>query len=641
MMNRQLEGTWKWIAGGTALALVGFHLYTGAFGLLPEMEQRAVHVLLGLCLTFMLVPAEKSVKSVTTVPVYDILAMIGVVAFCVNYFFKYEWYIDNISKSTATDIVLGILAIVLSLEAARRSIGWFFPVFIILLILYAFFGDWIPGWLGHPRIRPLYMLQSVYQAPAGVWGFVTGLSATVIAMFVIFGAFVLFTGGGDSFFKIATKVSGWLPGGPALVAVVASSLFGTISGSTVANVVTTGSFTIPTMKRLGYSSAFAGAVEAVASTGGQIMPPIMGAGAFIMAEMLGVSYLSIVINAIIPALLYYIAVFICVLLQAQKQGLPPLPKEQIPRIREVLSWPVLVPVVVPIGVLLGMLIYGRSLVTCGFWACASALVLYAVKDFSPANMSNRMRKAIVGLVEGGKAFVSIVALLVTANIAVKLMGLSGLAVKVSGMVISTGQNNLALAYLLCSVMALMLGMGLPAIPAYIVAASVGVPALVKLGVPDLQAQFFVFYFACMGSITPPVCAAVYAAAPIAKASWLRIAFHATRLGIVAYLVPFVFIEEPTLLMLGHPMSIIGHFILSLLAVLLIAPGVMGYFTLKKFRGNINIPARVFVFGAGVCILLPLGQYRFLALPLLALSVILHRVPSWLRRDLPGSDKLLS
>ncbi len=620
------------MATGTALALVGFHLYTGAFGLLPEMEQRAVHVLLGFWLTFMLVPAGKGVKSVRTVPVYDILAMVGVAAFCINYFFKYEWYIDNISKSTFTDIVLGILAIVLSLEAARRSIGWFFPAFISILILYAFFGDWIPGWLGHPPIRPLYMLQSVYQMPAGVWGFVTGLSATVIAMFVIFGAFVLFTGGGDSFFKIATKVSGWLPGGPALVAVVASSMFGTISGSTVANVVTTGSFTIPTMKRLGYSSAFAGAVEAVASTGGQIMPPIMGAGAFIMAEMLGVPYLSIVIHAIIPAFLYYTAVFICVLLQAQKQGLPPLPKEQIPKTREVLNWPVLVPVVVPIGVLLGMLIYGRSLVTCGFWACASAFILFAFKDFSPVNMTDRMKRAIVGLEEGGKAFVSIVSLLVTANIAVKLLGLSGLAVKISGMVISTGQNNLTMAYLLCSVMALMLGMGLPAIPAYIVAASVGVPALVKLDVPNLQAHFFVFYFACMGSITPPVCASVYAAAPIAKASWLRIAFHATRLGIVAYLVPFVFIEEPSLLMIGSPLSIMGQFAMGIVAVLLIAPGVMGYFTLKRYKGNINIPARVFIFCAGVSVLLPLGQYRLLALPLLAAGILIQKAPSWLRRS---------
>jgi len=636
-MNRQLEGTWKWIASGTALALVAFHLYTGAFGLLPEMEQRAVHVLLGLCLTYMLIPAGKGIRSATKVPVYDILAMIGVAAFCINYFFKYEWYIDNISRSSTFDIILGILAIVLSLEAARRSIGWFFPTFITLLILYAFYGNAIPGWLGHPPIRLLYMLQSVYQAPAGVWGFVTGLSATVIAMFVIFGAFVLFTGGGDSFFKIATKVSGWLPGGPALVAVVASSMFGTISGSTVANVVTTGSFTIPTMKRLGYSSAFAGAVEAVASTGGQIMPPIMGAGAFIMAEILGVSYLSIVIHAIIPAILYYTAVFICVLLQAQKRGLPPLPKDQIPKTREVFSWPVLVPVVVPIGVLLGMLIYGRSLVTCGFWACASAMILYTFKDFSLVNMSHRMRKALVGLVEGGNAFVSIVALLVTANIAVKLMGLSGLAVKVSGMVISTGENNLALAYLLCSLMALMLGMGLPAIPAYIVAASVGVPALVKLGVPDLQAHFFVFYFACMGSITPPVCAAVYAAAPIAKAHWLSIAFHATRLGIVAYLVPFVFIEEPTLLMMGHPLSIIGHFILSLLAVFLIAPSVIGYFTLKKLKGNLNILARVLIFGAGVCILLPLRHYRLMAIPLFVLGVLVQKAPSWFGRAAPSYE----
>ena len=415
-----------------------------------------------------------------------------------------------------------------------------------------------------------------------------------------------------------------MPGGPALVAVVASSMFGTISGSTVANVVTTGSFTIPTMKRLGYKSAFAGAVEAVASTGGQIMPPIMGAGAFIMAEILGVTYLSIVINAIIPALLYYAAVFLCVYLQARKQGLPPLPSDQIPAMREVISWPVLAPVAIPVGVLLGMLIYGRSLVTCGFWACASAFILFLFKDFSLRNMRGRIKTAVLGLEEGGKAFVFIVALLVTANIAVRLLGLSGLAVKMGGMVVSVGQNNLALAYLFCSLMALMLGMGLPAIPAYIVAASVGVPALLKLGVPDLQAHFFVFYFACMGSITPPVCAAVYAAAPIAKANWLPVAFHATRLGIVAYLVPFVFIEEPSLLMLGTPLSVIGHFLLGLVAVFLIAPGVIGHLPLPKFGGDLNLPTRFFVFSAGVLVLLPLGQYRFWAIPCLVLGAFVHK-----------------
>jgi TRAP-type uncharacterized transport system fused permease subunit len=248
------------------------------------------------------------------------------------------------------------------------------------------------------------------------------------------------------------------------------------------------------------------------------------------------------------------------------------------------------------------------------------------KDFSPIHMANRIKNAFSGLEEGGKAFVHIVALLVTANIAVRLLGLSGLAVKVAGVVISVGQDNLTLGYLFCSIMALMLGMGLPAIPAYIVAASVGVPALIKLGVPNLQAHFFVFYFACMGSVTPPVCAAVYAAAPIAKANWLHIALHATRLGIVAYLVPFAFIEQPALLMLGSPLSIIGHLILGLLAVLLIAPGIMGYFTLKKYRGNLNIPARFFIFSAGVLILLPLGQYRLLALASLALGIISQKIP---------------
>jgi TRAP transporter 4TM/12TM fusion protein len=630
-MRRELQGTWKWIARGTSLALVAFHLYTGGLGLLPDMEQRAVHVLLALSLTFMIIPAVRRDKPENKVPVWDVLAVLAMVAVCVNFFLKYEWYILNSGESETYDIVFGVLSVVLVLEGARRSIGWFFPAFIGLLVLYTLFGRWCPGWLKYPGIRPVFLIQSLYQAAGGIWGFVTGLSATIIAMFVIFGAFVLFTGGGDAFFKIATKFAGRFPGGPALIAVIASSMFGTISGSTVANVVTTGSFTIPAMKRLGYSPSFAGSVEAVASTGGMIMPPIMGASAFVMAEILMISYLEVIKAALIPAVLYYIAVFLCVLLQAYKLGLPPLPKEEIPSTREVLNWSTLAPIGIPIGALLALLIIGRSIITCGFWACATAFILYFFKDFSPVRMMQRVKTAAVGLEQGGKSLVSVVSLLVAANIAVELLSLSGLAVKISGMILFVGQNNLVLAYILCSITTLILGMGLPAVPAYVVAASVCAPSLVRLGVPSLSAHFFLFYFSCLSSITPPVCCAVYAAAPLAGAHWLHIAFNATRLGIVAYLIPFTFIETPALLMQGNALAIIGHFLLSSLAALLIAFGVIGYFNVKPLKGELNPPARALVFLAGISILLPLGQFRLLAGPLLALSLITQKGRSWLRQ----------
>jgi TRAP transporter 4TM/12TM fusion protein len=630
-MKRELKGVWKVVASGIALALVIFHIYTGGWGLLPDMEQRSVHVLLALSLTFILMPGVKRSKPENKVPIWDILAVLGVVAVCVNFFLKYKWYLINVGESETYDIILGVLSVVLVLEGARRSIGWFFPTFVGILLIYTLFGPWFPGLLRHPGIKPLFIIQSIYQSPEGVWGYVTGLSSTIIAMFIIFGAFILFSGGGDSFFKIAIKIAGRLPGGPALVAVIASALFGTISGSTVANVVTTGTFTIPAMKRLGYKPSFAGAVEAVASTGGQIMPPIMGAGAFIMAELLSVSYLSIIIAAIIPAVLYYAAVFICVLLQAYKQNLSALPREEIPPTREVLSWSILAPIVIPVAILLGFLVAGRSLVTCGFWACATAGVLHLFKDFSLLNMKQRIKKAIFGLEEGGKSIVSVVALLVAANIAVELLALNGLAVKLSGEVVSVGQDNLALAYIFCSVMALILGMGLPTVAAYVVAAAVGVPSLVALRVPALQAHFFIFYFACMGSITPPVCAAVYAAAPIAKAPWLAIGFNATRLGIVAYLVPFAFVEEPALLMVGSPLAILGYFLLGVVAIFLIAPAVIGYLSVKGFRGDLIIPVRIPVLLAGILVLLPLGGYRLLAVPLLILAFIVQKSSSWLKQ----------
>ena len=630
---RQLGGIWRWIAFIFAVGLVGFHLYTGAFGLLPDMEQRSVHVMLALSLTFILLPGINTGKVETKPPIWDILAVSGIILLCVNYFINYEWYINNIGESSAFDIFLGLLALVLVLEGARRSIGWFFPLFVGVLMFYALFGSYFPGFFNYPGIRPFYLIQSVYQSPSGMWGEVTGMSATIVAMFIIFGAFVLFTGGGDAFFKISTKIAGRLPGGPALVSVLASALFGTISGSTVANVVTTGTFTIPTMKRAGFSSAFAGAVEAAASTGGQLMPPIMGAGAFIMAEILGIPYTSVCIAAFFPAVLYFSGIFICILLMSLKTGMKPLPKELIPPTREVFNWGMLAPFVIPVVVLLYQVFIGRSLVHSGFWACVTAGIIFLLKDLSLGNMKNRFIKMLYGLETGGRALVSIVSLLVAATIAVQLLSMTGLAVKISGLIVGLGKDNLAIAYILAMIMSLILGMGLPTVAAYVVAAAVGVPSLVELGVLPLAAHLFVFYFACCGSKTPPVCAAVYAAAPIAQAPWLKIAWIAMRLGIVAYLIPYSFIMRPGIMMEGSLVEIISALLACAVAVIIIAIAEIGYYQFsKKVKGFLYIPARILIFFAGALILLPFGTNGVItSVALILLSIPVQKLSSWFHR----------
>jgi TRAP transporter 4TM/12TM fusion protein len=591
------------------------------------MQQRALHVLFGFTLTLILFSPTKRAQPATNVPILDILLIFLTTACCINTYIKFEWFHIHLGESTTLDLFLGVTIIILALETGRRVIGWVFPLLTVAFLLYAFLGPYFPGMFRHPGFDPIYVIQTLNQTTLGVWGFVTGISATILAMFIIFGAFLLFTGGGQAFVDIAIRVAGKYRGGPALVSVASSALFGTISGSAVANVVVDGVYNIPLMIRLGYRPEFAGGVEATTSTGGQIMPPIMGAGAFIMAEILGISYLEVAWAAFIPACLYFISVLAAIRLEALKRDLPAIPAEEIPSWHRILTWRRMAPLFIPIVVLLGMLGKGYTPTTAGFWACAIALLLFTLSDLSLPLIKHRVGMIIGGLEQAGMALVEIVSLLVCANIVIGLINLTGVGVKLSELILTGAGSSLFLALIAGAMVAIILGMGIPTTAAYLIAAAVIAPALAKMGLIPLAGHLFLFYYACLSAITPPVCVAVYAAAAIAKTSWLGTAAVSLRLALIAFLVPFIFIYEPALIMIGKPLEILLRLFLAILATIFIGAGLVGYLTKK-----LGMPIRVPLLLAGLMLFVPYWQINLLAIAIIVFTLIGGRLiraePAW-------------
>lgn len=492
---------------------------------------------------------------------------------------------------TQLDVLIGLICIITLFEMTRRLMGWALPVIACCFILYALFGAKLPGVFGHKGFS-LSDVVSFLFSPQGIYGTAVQASASLVILFITFGAFLNACGAGDFFINLALSITGRIRGGPAKAAIVASSLFGMISGSAVANVATVGTFTIPLMIKGGYERLFAGAVEAVASTGGQIMPPVMGTSAFIMAEFLGIPYAKIAIAAIIPALLYYLAVFLNVDFEAVRLGLRGLSTNELPRFLETVKKQgyLLLPVFM---LLYFLLIVQSSTIRAGLFSIITTIVI------SYLSRSSRLTpyKIVKALSEGMLGVLSLAAATATAGIIVGVLTLTGLGLRVASIILIIAGNNLFLTLFFTMLIALILGIGLPTAPSYIIAASVAAPALIKLGVPELAAHMFVFYFAVISTITPPECHAAFSAGAIAGADPMKTGFVAFKLGLAALIVPFAFAYDPVLLLegsageifLGLVTSIIGIYalarassypghhliertILLIAAVLLIIPG---------------------------------------------------------------------
>ncbi|MFT5046096.1 MAG: TRAP transporter 4TM/12TM fusion protein [Porticoccaceae bacterium] len=527
-----------------AFLLAGFSLYTAFFGIMSDMIQRSVHLGLVLVLVYLgaLVPSSLGLISNRTLRILSVmLAVIGLATMMYQ-----VWFFDEIASRygelTQIEFYIGLVATLILLEATRRTIGWPIVILAIIFLLYAYFGYLLPGLANHRGYDLERIMSQLYLGGGGIFGTPLGVSSTFVILIVLFGAALETSGAGKVLMDIATSLTGRSRGGPAKAAVVGSSLMGMVSGTAVANVLTTGTISIPLMKRTGYRPEVAGAIEAVASTGGQLMPPVMGATAFLMADLTGISYFEIARAAIIPALLYYVVLFSVVHLEAVKQGIALLKLEELPSLSKTLKTGSHLLLSLPVFVY--MLFSGYSVMYASFWAFIAAILLSYVRRSTWLTP----KKLYQTIINGVEAVLPVATACACAGIIIGVITLTGLGLKFSSLVISLSDGNLFLALILTMIASLILGMGLPTAAAYILVATLAAPALEQLGVNQLAAHLFVFYSAMLSSITPPVALAAYAAAGLAQANPFRIALVACQFGCAAFIVPYFFAYNPALLM---------------------------------------------------------------------------------------------
>ncbi len=565
------------------------------YAFMPGLKERSLHLSLALIVIFL---GGGTRQSPCRWGVNIILTVLGVG--CSLYVFvNYNAIIDQYGiASGPLQVLLGIALVLVILEAARRMVRPALPIIASLFLLYALFGHLIPGRFGHPQYSLTTLSSMFYLTTGGIWGQLLGVSANIIAIFVCLGAFIVHTGGGVGFMKIAVRVAGKYTGGPAKVATIASALFGSVSGSASANVASTGAFTIPMMKRLGYSPALAAAVEAVASTGGQIMPPIMGAGAFIMAELTQTPYLDIATSAFIPGLLYFLTVGMGIHFYALKKGYRGMAEQEIPAWRETLQSSGFF--FVPFFTLALWLFRGYTPQYSAFWAIMSTVLLALFSESwrldNPRQIFQKFEQAVL---TGARQAALIASICASAQIIIAIIAFTGIGVKVSSYILALSQNSLFPALVLTGLTSILLGMEVPTTAAYTVAIVVGGPVLIDLGLPPLAAHLFVFYLAILSAITPPVCGAIFIAAGMAEADWVETAKFGLKLSFAAFLLPFLFVYDPRLILIGTPGGILLSIIRAALALFVLSAGFMGY-----WRSECTLRQRVFLFVAGGLLCLP-------------------------------------
>jgi TRAP transporter 4TM/12TM fusion protein len=565
---------------------------------LIDLQLRSIHVALGISLAFLVYPLSKAFKR-EKLHMWDVLIILGVLASNVNIFIKTMDIYNQPGTASDLDLALGVFLFAAILEAARRSMGWIIPAMLLSLVGYLFIAPYLGGVWQMKGLSWEFLINSIYYSPLGIYGSVTGMSATFIAMFVIFGALLSVTGAGKTFIDLALAMAGKYTGGPAKTAVVASAMFGSISGSAVANVMVTGSYTIPMMKRYGYHPNFAGAVEAIASTGGGITPPIMSITAFMMAEFLDMSYLKIIGYALIPCLLYYTGVFAGVHFRTLRMGLKGLPKEEIPLWRDILTFKKMAGFLVPTGVLLYLIYAGSPLLEAGYYASASAIVVYFIVNGRTHGFGELLGNLMRALSGGGLDIVRLVPILVSMSVLVNLIGIAGLAPKISGVILEIGTQNIYLSLLIASILPLVLGTALPVVPTYLLSVSILSPALMKLGVDMVAAHLFFIYWGVLGAVTPPTCEAAVVAAGIAKGDWMKTGINAMKLGATAFCLPYFMVLHPALVARGAPSDVAFAAITGFLGSISMAYGLFGW-----KNSALNIPLRLLFFIGGAMMLFP-------------------------------------
>jgi TRAP transporter 4TM/12TM fusion protein len=560
--KRSLRGFTALFITTAAVVLSLFQLYTAGISPLTAMYQRSVHLVLIMIITFALNPPTKKASRDR----FDIYMAIDwfliLVAFLIGLYIwiEFDAIIERQGDWTRLDVFLGIVTTLLVMEATRRAIGLFMSIIAAVFLLYAYFGPYMPDLFAHKGYSVERISTTLYLTTEGIWGLPVGVAATFVFVFVLFGAFLERSGGGDFFIDLAYSLTGRMSGGPAKTSVVASGFMGSVSGSAVANVVTTGSFTIPMMKRVGYRPHVSGAIEAAASTGGQLMPPIMGAGAFLMAEFTNTSYLHIIKIAIMPAILYYVSVLFFVHFEAKKEGFIPSAKEDLPKLwvtlRDGLHF------LIPVGVLIYVLINNYSPMMAGFIAVVSTVAAAMVRKSTRLSL----RDIFEALESGAKKAVMVSVACGCAGIIVGCVSLTGLGLKFSSMVVSLSAGSPFLAIMLIGAASLVLGMGLPVTASYIVLVILAGPALMELGLPILVAHMVVFWYSQDANVTPPVALASFAGAGLAGASPMRCGFSSWKIAKGLYIIPIVMAYRP-LLGNGPPGQVILTMVLTALGLI--------------------------------------------------------------------------
>ncbi|MBG9941380.1 TRAP transporter permease [Brevibacillus formosus] len=590
--TRQLAGPMKWISFGLLVLFSLYQLSSTLFFTLPPQIHRPIHLAFGLALVYLLYAGTSKGNKNKIGIVNMILALLGVLV-SMYWVIDYEGLVTRTGNYTTMDMVVGGIAVVLVLEAARRVVGIPIALIATIFLLYTYLGPYMPGFLEHRGNDIERIIGHSYYTLEGILGTPLAVSSTFIFLFVLFGAFLEKTGVGEYFNDLSLVIAGRRIGGPAKVAVFSSALQGTISGSSVANVVTSGAFTIPMMKRLGYRSEFAAAVEASSSTGGQIMPPVMGAAAFLMAEFIGVPYLEIAKSAILPAILFFVGIWIMTHFEAKRLGLRGLSKEELPNKKEVLKKMYLL---LPIVIIITALMMNISAERAAIIGIVSTIVVGAFRKETRMSIAD----IFAALASGARMALGVVAATACAGIIVGTITLTGIGLKLANGLIDLAGGHLLLTLFFTMIASLILGMGTPTTANYIITSTIAAPALIQLGVPAIAAHMFTFYFGIVADITPPVALAAFAASGIAKSKPIQTGVESTRLSIAAFMAPYIFVISPALLLINTTLlESIWVMLTSTLGMIGVGAGLIGYWMSK-----LNVLERILAIVGGVLAVIP-------------------------------------
>ena len=581
------------VISALAITFSVFQLYTAIFGVLDAQLQRAVHLGFAMALSFLLYPTRKSWSRTKLHPLDLVLAVLSAASpayICICY----QQLAMRSGIVTPVDLIMGVMGLLLVIEATRRVVGIPMVVVVLVFLAYAFAGPYMPGVMAHRGLTVQQLIGHLYYTTEGIFGIALGVSSTFIFLFILFGAYLESTGLGKFFIDLANAVAGWASGGPAKVAVLSSAFMGTVSGSSVANVAGTGSFTIPMMKKLGYRKEFAGAVEAASSTGGQLMPPVMGAAAFLMAEFVGAPYIEIVEAAVVPAMLYFAGLWLGVHLEAKRTNLKGVPRDQLPK-----AWLIFKErghLALPLIVIVYLLVSGYTPMRAALVAIVLSILASSLRK------STRMKpiEIVNGLESGARNVLGVVIACAAAGIIIGVVTKTGVGLKLASGLLALSGGMLLPTMFFTMITSLILGMGVPTTANYVITSTIAAPALIQMDVPVLAAHMFVFYFGIIADVTPPVALAAYAASGISGGKPLLTGVNASKLAIAAFIIPYIFVLSPELLMINAtPTGILWAVATAIIGMVGLSSAMIGYLYYHSTWYE-----RIILFASGLLMIIP-------------------------------------